>query len=70
VALGSSTLAEMSPIISATPFSVAPQQFRGVANTLYKDMSVQPFTVTKYVLLETHHPKGIFGDTLHGFGDE
>ena len=46
------------------------QQFRGAAQTLYKDMSVQPLTVSKWVKLETHHPKGIFGDTLHGFGDE
>ena len=42
------------------------QQFRRAANTLYKDLSVQPFTVSR----TTHHPKGIFGDTSHGFGDE
>ena len=45
------------------------QQFRGAANTLYKDMSVQAFTTSKWVKLDTHHPLGIFGDTLHGFGD-
>ena len=43
------------------------QQFRGAANTLFKDMSVQPFTTAKWLKLETHHPKGIFGDTRHGF---
>lgn len=45
------------------------QKYRGTTNTLFRDMSVSPLTVSKYVEYGTHHPSGIFGDTLHGFGD-
>ena len=46
------------------------QKYRGATNTLFRDMSVRPFTVSQYVQLETHAPHGILGDTLHGFSDE
>ena len=46
------------------------QKYRGATNTLFRDMSVRPFTVSEYVQLETHAPHGILGDTLHGFSDE